>query len=583
MDEMPVIGIDLGTSTSEIAYLKDGRPELLQDEYGDRIIPSVVQFPPDGQVIVGTVAKSGAIAYADRTIGEVKRRMGTDETMTAGDRTFRPEEVSAIILRHLKTSAEAKLGAGTVREAVISVPARFDNPAREATRRAAELSGLRVLRLINEPTAAALSYGLDRLQDEQKVLVFDFGGGTLDVTVLEMFEGVLDVRTSVGDERLGGSDVDTALIQFFERTFEAEHGVVLDKNNLQVRARLKEEAERYKKLLSTATIAQIDIPFLSPQGGITGVTMTRTGFESLIADLVNRAMALVEEALKRAKLTFAEIDVVLPVGGSSRIPAFRRELEKRWGKPLQEYDNPDEAVARGAAIAAGLEQVAKSDEAAIAFQDIANLVLLDVSPHRLGISVVEEVGARQYIDDFFSEMIPKDEKLPAIRSNTFATLYDGQDKVILRIYQDEHRNSIYCKDCLMIAELPLENLPKGSAGQPIKVEFRYTNDGVLEVNAHCVDAPEVQIDAKFKVIGRGDEATLTEQQASLDDLWTNSDAIKRYMPLLDQATRFEGARPGDADKVQAVANALRNALMGGTPEEIERRADELTEILYELS
>lgn len=570
--ERNIIGIDLGTSTSEIAVLKDGRPELLQDAQGDRIIPSVVQLTPDGQVIVGTVARRGAVTFHDRTVLEVKRLMGTEQTVTLGTQTFRPEDISAIILRHLKETAEAKLGAGAVRDVVISVPARFENPAREATKRAAELAGLNVLRLLNEPTAAALSYGLDNLDDEQRVLVFDFGGGTLDVTVLEMFEGVLDVKTSVGDGNLGGKNVDDVLIGFFRSKFREQRGFDLPMDDLRAAQTLKQFAEDYKRQLSSAYSVQVDIPYLSPQGGIS-LTLTRADFEAMLQPLVERAMHLVDDALARAKMTYADMDVVLPVGGSSRIPLFRRELEKRWGKTLREYDNPDEAVAKGAAIYAGIENRQFGED---------GIMILDVCSYRLGVATIQEVVNGQYIEDYFSEIIPKDSKLPAIHSHVYSTVFDGQDSIKIRIYEASTESHL-CADHRLIGELPMENIPRAPAGQPIEIEFRYNLDSLLEVRARCLLEPDVKIDGRFSVVGRRDGVNFSAEKLSLDTLWQTSEESKRCAPLLDRAERMQREYPDAASRIQAATAELRAALETGDKEAIDRHFDALTDLLFELS
>lgn len=562
--DTPIIGIDLGTSTSEIAVLRGGRPELIQDGQGDRIIPSVVQLPPDGSPpVVGAVAKSGAVTFPDRTAQEVKRRMGTDEGVTLGGRAFRPEEIAALVLRHLKDAAEARLGAGSVRDVVVSVPARFDNPAREATKRAAALAGLNVVRLINEPTAAALSYGLDHLSDEQKVLVFDFGGGTLDVTVLEMFEGVLDVKTSVGDDRLGGKDIDALLERYYQRQFFAQKNRPFPEHNLSDRLAVKQYAEENKKRLSVLPSVSMDIPFLSG-GPLSGLTLTRAEFEAMLGETVDRAMRLCEEALKRASLTWAEIDVVLPVGGSSRIPAFRRELERRWGRPLQDYDNPDEAVARGAAIAAGIEAREFAED---------GIMILDVSPHRLGV---------QLVDDKFSEIIPKDAKLPAVERSDYETIYDGQETILVRIFEAVS-DSAYCGDHRLVGEMPLADIPRAPAGQPLRIEFRYTLDGTLDASAWCVLAPEIKIDGQFSVVGRANPEALSAETLSLDDLWQGSDDARRCLPLLDQARRKAEQFPGEAARLAQAADRLRSALAAGSRPDVERHMDALTDLLFELS
>ncbi len=579
----PIIGIDLGTSTSAIALLKGGRPELLPDDQGDRIIPSVVQLGPYGQILLGSVAKQGSVAFCDRTVQEVKRLMGTDAVIRLAEWTLTPEEVSSLLLRHLKATAEARLGPGAMQDAVISVPARFENAAREATKRAAELAGINVLRLINEPTAAALCYGLDRLAEEQRVLVFDFGGGTLDVTVLEMFEGVLDVKTSVGDDRLGGKDVDELLVRFFRAKFREQRGSDLPppEQNGRTAQTLKEAAEGCKKQLSVADSVVVEIPYLAPEGGILRFPFSRGELEGLLQGLLDRAMRLVDEALYRAGLTFADIDVILPVGGSSRLPLFRRALERRWGKPIREYDNPDEAVAKGAAVAAGIERRL--------FDDENGIMILDVSPHRLGVSTMKQVGEGQYIDGYFSEIIPKDAKLPAIERRRYDTLYNGWDTIVIRIYEATTNGNL-CQDHRLISELPLENIPEASSGEPVEVEFRYTLDGTLEVSAHCAAAPEVKTGGRYS-IARGPEKAAgypqggwpEEAKGDFDGIWQSSEDVKRCAPLLDQADKILRQQPHAAPGLRKAVNSLRAALASGHKDDIEQHLDALTDLLFELS
>uniref|UniRef100_UPI003752F458 Hsp70 family protein n=1 Tax=Armatimonas sp. TaxID=1872638 RepID=UPI003752F458 len=392
----PIIGIDLGTSTSAIAFLTpEGEPELIPDLNGDTIVPSMVQLLPDGQLVVGSVAKSGAVTYHDRTAMEVKRLMGTGETVKLGKKVFFPEEIGTEILKHLKQAAETKLNS-EIKQVVISVPARFENAAREATRKAAEAAGLEVIRLINEPTAAALSYGLGHLADQSKVLVFDFGGGTLDVTVLEMFEGILDIRTSVGDDKLGGKDIDEALINLLRDKFKETTGKKMPPPSRDRKAaqRIKEEAEVVKKSLSFAQSIDVNLPNLIATQSLV-CTITRDELDEQLESMLMRAMSVVNEALARARLKWEQIDVILPIGGSSRIPMFRRALEFASGKALYSGSlNPDEAVALGAAIAAGIEQDLYQ-------QQQKDIMILDVSPHRLGVATIKQVGNEQYIEDYF--------------------------------------------------------------------------------------------------------------------------------------------------------------------------------------
>jgi molecular chaperone DnaK len=574
----PVIGIDLGTSTSAIAVLLDARPELMPDLHGDRIIPSVVQIAAGAEgaaaeYIVGTPAKAGAVTFHDRTVQEVKRLMGTGEAVRLGEKTLVPEAVSALILRHLKLAAETHLAAN-VRDVVLSVPARFANEAREATRRAAEMAGLNVLRLINEPTAAALAYGLNKLEENQKILVFDFGGGTLDVTILEMFEGVLDVKTSVGDDKLGGKDIDEVVVGILRDAFKDQHGKKLpppsrDRKLAQI---LKEEAERIKKRLSTAHSVDVDLPTLTAEGGMS-FTLSRETLEDKLEEMLMRAMMLVNEALSRARLRWDEIDVVLPVGGSSRMPLFRRALEFAWGRPVEDRENPDEAVARGAAVAAGIERGVFDRTA----QDI---LILDVSPHRLGVATIKEVGAGQFIEDYFSEIIPKDTKLPAVQQREYATRFSGADPLSIRIYEATSESNL-CRDHCLVSELPLRTLVGGEQGEPVQVEFRYTLDGTLDVSVRYVSAPVVRAEGRFHLSG-GNAGGVNGASVPLPR-WQDSPQAEMCMPLLEQAERMEQKNPEAAPNLSATADALKRALSLGDEAELRRNIDLLTDLLFELA
>ena len=609
--ERPVIGIDLGTSTSAIAYLKDGLPELVQDDQGDRIVPSVVQLTPEGEYLVGSVAKASSVTFHDRTVQEVKRLMGTEEKVKLGDRELLPEEVSAIILRHLKRAAEAKFGEGMVEDVVLSVPARFENAAREATKRAAEMAGLNVLRLINEPTAAALAYGLNRLGDRKKVLVFDFGGGTLDVTILEMYEGVLDVTTSVGDDKLGGKDIDDLLSDLFREVYKDQHGKKLpapsrDRKITQI---LKQEAEDYKKRLSSAISLPVDLPYLTNDGGI-NFLLTRTKLDELLEPLLMRAMTLVNAALARARLEWKDIDVVLPVGGSSRLSLFRRALEFAWGREIREYENPDEAVVKGAAIAAGIER--KQFEA----EQGDGILVLDVSPHRLGVATIKQVGVGQFIDDYFSEIIPKDAKLPAIAQRTYGTLFGNGDTVFIRIYEGANDSNL-CRDHRLISEMELSKLKEASPDELIQVEFAYTLDGTLDVVARYINAPIVKVEGSFN-LNRSEEAGQQNDPAGgtttsggvatnggspatgnggssqaaqaaarispqqLATLWRNAPQADQCAPLIEQAERAETEHPEAADYIRKSTEALKLALVSGSEVDIRRNLDALTDVLFDL-
>lgn len=582
----PIIGIDLGTSTSAVATLVNGFPELISDKQGDTIIPSVMQLALGNEIVVGSRAKATAVTFHDRTILEVKRLMGTKDPIKLGPRSFTPEEISAHILGHLKVTAEKHVGQ-PVRDIVLSVPARFENEAREATRRAAEKAGFNVLRLINEPTAAALSYGLTHLDDNQRVMVFDFGGGTLDVTILEMFEGVLNVKTSVGDDRLGGKDVDEVLVNLFRETYKDQRGKKLPAPSRDRRAAqiLKEEAESYKKMLSFAESVTVDIPTLTEEGGIS-FELTRDSLEEKLEDMLLRAMALCNEALSRARLRWDEIDVVLPVGGSSRIPMFRRALSSLWGQELRDYDNPDEAVAKGAAIAADIElSKLRAEEEETERQK--SLLVLDVSPHRLGVATIKQVGSRQYVDDYFSEIIPKDEKLPARRTRQYFTQFQGDSPISIRIFEAVSDSNL-CRDHHLVSELPLRNLTPTSENEQVLVDFRYTLDGTLDVQVSYIAVPSVRIEGQFKVDGstvgtNGNGTSGDAVPVSILDNWRSAPQADMAAPLIEQAERLEREYPDAAPGLRAAANEVKVALLHGEDDEIRRQLDALTDVLFDLT
>ncbi len=590
----PIIGIDLGTSTSAIAFLNaDERPELVPDDVGDQIIPSVVQLALGNEFLVGTRAKSTAVTYHDRTVLEVKRLMGTQTPQKMGPRTLTPEEVSANILQHLKQAAEQHLGS-EVHDVVLSVPARFENEAREATRRAAQRAGLNVIRLVNEPTAAAIAYGLDHLNENQRILVFDFGGGTLDVTVLEMFEGILDVKTSVGDDQLGGKDIDDVLVNLLRDAYKEQRGKKLPAASRDRRAAqmLKEEAENAKKMLSFGDSVQVEIPTLTEEGGIS-LTLTREMLESHLEDMLVRAITLCNEALSRARLRWEEIDVLLPVGGSSRIPMFRRALSSLWGREIKEYGDPDEAVAKGAAIAAGIErrrQYAEAEEDA----HKKSLLVLEVSPHRLGLATIKQVGAGQFIDDYFSEIVPKDEKLPVQRKREYHTTFHGANPITIRIFEAASDSNL-CRDHQLVSELPLRNLTPDSENEPVLVDFRYTLDGTLDDTVSYIAVPSVRVEGTFTVVG-GNSGISSPNGALpngmlpgdappaevISEKWRSTPQAEMCTPLLEQAERMEREYPDHIGTLRTAANSVKVALMSGDEIEVRRQLDTLTDVLFNI-
>ncbi|NBD11596.1 Hsp70 family protein [Corallococcus silvisoli] len=487
-----VVGIDLGTTHSLVASLDGaGRPTLLANRLGQRLTPSVVGLDAEGRLHVGESARAQLLVHPERTVAEVKRRMGRDLPVMLGERRYSPTEISALILRALREDAERALG-GTVTEAVVTVPAYFSDAQRQATKDAGELAGLKVERLLNEPTAAALAYGVNHLDAEQYVLVYDLGGGTFDVSVLEMFQGVLDVKASAGNNQLGGSDFDQALAAWLGAEFERLHGVSLA-GNLAARVRLKAAAEAAKIALTSVDATPVIVPFLaSGRGGALAsleVEVTRARFEALVTDLVRATLEPMESALRDAKLSKKSIAEVVLVGGSSRVPLVRQLVAEYFGREPREGVHPDEAVALGAALQAGLKTGAMSAAHGI--------MITDVCPFTLGVEVQASVG-RERVGGVFSPLIPRNTTVPVSRTETFATTADNQRAVEIRVFQGEAR---LVKDNLLLDAYTVEGVPPGRAGaEKVAVTFTYDINGILDVTT--------------RVVSTGKEATLVVDKRS---------------------------------------------------------------------
>ena len=455
-----IIGIDLGTTNSCVCVLEAGEPKVIPNKEGERTTPSVVAFK-NGESIVGAAAKRQAITNPN-TISSIKRLMGTDKKVEAEGKKYSPEEISAMILSNLKESAEAYLGE-SVTKAVITVPAYFNDAQRQATKNAGKIAGLDVERIINEPTAAALAYGLDKQDKNQTILVYDLGGGTFDVSILELGDGVVEVRSTSGNNHLGGDDFDNKVIDYLVSEFKKENGVDLTKDKMAMQ-RLKEIAEKAKKDLSSMTSTQVSAPFISQ--GADGplhldMTLTRAKFESLISDLVDSTLEPVRNALKDADLKAKDLDKVIFVGGSTRVPLVYETVKKELGMEPSREVNPDEVVAMGAAIQGG-----------VLTGDVNDIVLLDVTPLSLGIETLGGV---------MTVLIPRNTTIPTSKSEVFSTAADNQPAVDVHVLQGERPMAA---DNKTLGRFQLTNIPPAPRGVPqIEVKFDIDANGIVNVTA----------------------------------------------------------------------------------------------------
>lgn len=566
-----IIGIDLGTTNSCVAVMEGGEASVIANAEGARTTPSVVAFTKDGERLVGQVAKRQAITNPD-TVSSIKRKMGSSEKTQIQGKDYSPQEISAMVLQKLKADAEAYLGE-TVTQAVITVPAYFSDAQRQATKDAGKIAGLEVLRIINEPTAAALAYGMDK-DNDQKIMVYDLGGGTFDVSILEIGDGVFEVLATSGNNRLGGDDFDERIMKYLAEEFKKENGIDLNNDKMALQ-RLKEAAEKAKIELSGVTTSNINLPFITADASgpkHLDMTLTRAKFDELTADLVEATMGPARQALSDAGLSASQVDKVLLVGGSSRIPAVQEAVKKLIGKEAHKGINPDECVAIGAAIQAG-----------VLGGDVSGLVLLDVTPLSLGIETLGGV---------FTKLIERNTTIPAKKSQTFSTAADGQTSVEVHVLQGEREMAA---DNKTLGRFQLTGIPAAPRGVPqIEVSFDIDANGIVHVSAKDLgtgNEQQITITASTNLSDADIDKAVkeAEQFAEADkkrkeeiDARNNADALV-YQTEKSLQELGDKVEAGDKSAIEAELNKVKEALKGSDIEKIKATSEELSKKFYEVS
>lgn len=564
-----IVGIDLGTSTSEVAILVDGKPFVIPNHLGEDITPSVVGISEEGEVIVGKEARDQLLLKPNDTVIEVKRLMGSNQTVSMGGKEYSPQKISSYILRYLIDCSSKYLGE-EVERAVITVPAYFSDDQRKSVVEAGKLAGITVERIINEPTAASLDYGIEHMEECRNILVYDLGGGTLDVTILEMFEGVLEVKASSGNNKLGGKDFDQKIIDYLFENFKNKNNTDISKD-IRAMMRLKDAAENCKIALSSCDKYEVALPFLANVND-TPVALeekiTKEVFESLINELIDSTQKQIEVALSDSGLKSENIDMILLVGGSTRIPYVKKFIEKTLGQIPQSLVDPDLAVVRGAAVQAAILNDELSSE--------KDIMITDVCPYTLGLAVLDFIGGMP-VHDAYDVIIPRNVTIPVRKEKIYGTVVDNQTSVEIKAYQGEYKRASQNN---FLGKFKLDGIPPAPAfEQKINVAFSYDVNGILSIEG--------------KIVSTGEKANLTvettgvslEDEVNLED-WVNSPLAKKYRAVIKKAERLLKTEDDDFEMFELenlLVSIKKSIIKNDDTEIIDNLKDEISDLLMELS
>lgn len=580
---MTILGIDLGTTNSAMAYIKNGQPEMIVNSRGERTTPSVFQKNLSGELVVGSVAKNQYSSLPEQTVLEIKRKMGTDDKIMIGDSSFTPQQISAHFLKYLKQAAEDFLGE-KITEAVITVPAYFSDAQRKATKIAGDIAGLKVERILNEPTAAAIAYGLDHPESEKNIIVYDLGGGTFDISVVRLDSQRIEVKASAGNNHLGGMDFDRLLVDWLAEQFAEQYEVALfsfgeESEITQRHARVKLEAENVKKALSSEQEATFNLPFLAVYDGqplSLDYTITRSEFEDIVRPLLMATLEHVDKAIRDAGLRPMDIDDIILIGGATRIPLVQQLVEEKFERVAKKDINPDEAVALGAAIQGAMKEQSLPEE--------SSLMVIDVCPYTLGTDILRIVDGKRE-SGYFDILIHRNAPLPVSAKKIYNTVNDNQTTIDIGVYQGDDEDT-HVRDDLRITATPIivDGIPENKAGkEKVEIAFHYDVNGLIQIEAtvlstgrtisHVLDAQRGMMSAR----------QVKEAKLELFDDWEKSKLASDMKAVIRRAKKVRrNAEPQQAVQIDAAIQRLEHAIQEADIELVKEREEALLDMLMDI-